>query len=147
MSTRCEIGIELEDGSVVACYCHYDGYVEGVGERLLRWYDNKEIILELLKDGGFSSLKPSIAEMQDEYYRDGDEQVEYKSVEEFYKTNTAKPGKVGEWWSDREYIYLYRDGQWYFVETNVFSKDDPTEWKLVSSYLDKVEETNNGIQE
>lgn len=138
MSTRCEIGIELKDGSVVACYCHHDGYVEGVGERLLRWYDNKEIILELLKDGGFSSLKRSIAEMQKEYYRDGDDQIKYKSAEDFYKTNTACSQEPGGWWSDREYIYLFRDGQWYFVETNVFSKDDPTEWKLVSSYLDKV---------
>lgn len=35
MSTRSNIGIENEDGSVTYVYCHYDGYPSGVGKDIV----------------------------------------------------------------------------------------------------------------
>ena len=42
MSTRCAIGMKREDGEVAAIYCHNEGYPEGVGAILGRWYRNAE---------------------------------------------------------------------------------------------------------
>jgi len=34
MATRSNIAIENQDGTVSAIYCHFDGYIDGVGEIL-----------------------------------------------------------------------------------------------------------------
>ena len=49
MSTRCAIGMKRENGEVAAIYCHNDGYPEGVGAILGRWYRNAEKVEALLK--------------------------------------------------------------------------------------------------
>ena len=56
MSTRCAIGMKRENGEVAAIYCHNDGYPEGVGAILGRWYRNAEKVEALLKLGSISSL-------------------------------------------------------------------------------------------
>ncbi len=42
MATRSRIGVMLDDGSVKQVYCHFDGYVEGVGLTLIENYDSIE---------------------------------------------------------------------------------------------------------
>jgi hypothetical protein len=34
MSTRSRIAIENQNGSVTSVYCHFDGYISGVGKTL-----------------------------------------------------------------------------------------------------------------
>ena len=56
MSTRCLIGYVKEDGTIESIYCHYDGYLEGVGKTLKEHYRDLETIKKLIALGDLSSL-------------------------------------------------------------------------------------------
>jgi hypothetical protein len=56
MGTRSTIAIELDDGSVQQIYCHYDGYLSGVGKTLLEEYSDPAKLLELIQHGDISVL-------------------------------------------------------------------------------------------
>jgi len=56
MATRSAIGFVEYDGSITAIYCHWDGYLEGVGNTLLKHYNNTYKVLDLLELGDISSL-------------------------------------------------------------------------------------------
>lgn len=55
MSTRSMIGVMEKDGSIKAIYCHFDGYLDGVGQTLLNYY-GEEQARELIERGDISSL-------------------------------------------------------------------------------------------
>lgn len=56
MSTRSRIGIELKSGKVLSIYCHFDGYLDGVGETLKKFYSKRSIVEQLIALGDISSL-------------------------------------------------------------------------------------------
>ena len=74
MGTRSFIGIEMPSGSILAIYCHWDGYPEGVGKTLLENYTDREKIMELLRLGDISSLS-STPEYTEAYHRDKGEEL------------------------------------------------------------------------
>jgi hypothetical protein len=56
MSTRSRIGLELSDGSVLSIYCHFDGYPEFNGVKLVEHFNTKEKAQELVDLGDISCL-------------------------------------------------------------------------------------------
>ena len=58
MATRSRIAIENQDGTVQSIYCHWDGYVSGVGKTLFNHYD-REKLKSLIELGDISVLKES----------------------------------------------------------------------------------------
>jgi len=56
MSTRSNIGILNTDGTIDFIYCHFDGYVEGVGAILHEHYLDESKVRELIALGDISSL-------------------------------------------------------------------------------------------
>lgn len=64
MSTNATIAIRNDDGSYRHIYCHYDGYLEGVGLTLLENYTTKEQVNELLDLGDCSSLGESLEDSE-----------------------------------------------------------------------------------
>jgi hypothetical protein len=56
MATRSTIAIEYQDGSVDQVYCHFDGYLEGVGKTLLEHYTNPMKVVSLMNLGDISIL-------------------------------------------------------------------------------------------
>jgi hypothetical protein len=56
MSTRSRIGLELSDGSVISSYCHFDGYPEGLGVKLVEHFNTKEKVQELVDLGDISCI-------------------------------------------------------------------------------------------
>ena len=86
MGTHCTIGYEREDGTIVASYCHYDGYVSSVGVKLARQYSDIEKIKELIALG-----EPWKKTAPTEYY----------SFDDWFDTD------------QEEYNYLYMDGAWH----------------------------------
>lgn len=161
MSTRCRIGIEQPDGTIKSIYCHHDGYYEGVGTVLQKYYDTPEKINELMELGDISCLgKKYDQEMStlDWHRYDKDLTAEQrKKVEEnikgFNYTIAYKDrgdesparidngeeewiGLLGKCWE--EFAYLYKkdyDGKykWYATKVPLLI---PLEWKLS---LDKQE--------
>lgn len=60
MSTRSQIGLyDSKKGTVEYIYCHWDGYTNEVGQRLLGFYNTEQKVRELLRHGDLSSLKNS----------------------------------------------------------------------------------------
>ena len=56
MGTRSRIGLELSDGSVISSYCHFDGYPEFNGVKLVEHFNTKEKVQELIDLGDISCL-------------------------------------------------------------------------------------------
>lgn len=101
MSTRCRIGIENSDGTVLSVYCHYDGQiVNGVGEQLCDW-DNESEIRQMLEKGDMSNFG--------EPYGDPDSKaVKHANVNDYFKYSKE---------SFVDYVYLFKKGQWVVSKT------------------------------
>lgn len=56
MSTRSNIAVVNPNGSVTSIYCHYDGYLSHVGDRLVKHYDTLEKAQALVTLGALSSI-------------------------------------------------------------------------------------------
>jgi hypothetical protein len=105
MSTRSRIAIENQDGTVQSIYCHFDGYIDGVGTKLFNHYD-REKLKSLIELGDISSLGES-TENTVAYARDRGEDLHstgYLCVEGLFENGFN---------SGEEYVYcLNRDGIW-----------------------------------
>jgi predicted CxxxxCH...CXXCH cytochrome family protein len=106
MSTRSRIAIENQDGSVTSIYCHFDGYTNGVGKTLEKWYTTQAKVEALIELGDISSLDMTPTSTV-AYARDRGEdlvQSKYNRVEALFDMGFN---------SGVEYIYCYtKSGQW-----------------------------------
>jgi len=105
MATRSRIAIENQDGTVNSVYCHFDGYVNGVGKTLFNHYD-QEKLEKLLELGDISTLGKS-TEDTEAYHRDRGEDLHFepfKDVEDLFENGFG---------SGVEYVYcLTKSGIW-----------------------------------
>ncbi len=60
MSTRCLIAIDCGEGVARSIYCHWDGYLQGVGDRLIRDYTRSDIAELMTRVPSVSALQPTI---------------------------------------------------------------------------------------
>lgn len=107
MGTHAMIGIyNQENGSVDASYCHYDGYVEGVGRTLVGHY-NTQYDAEVVARGGYmSSLCEDYVETRLGSVHD-EGAVTYESVEQFLALGFEDCGS--------DYLYLWDGSMWFFA--------------------------------
>ncbi len=56
MSTRSTIALEFADGTVQQVYCHFDGYLSGIGTELATDYMDPFKLRELIAGGDMSSI-------------------------------------------------------------------------------------------
>jgi hypothetical protein len=56
MATRSRIAIENQDGTVTSIYCHFDGYLSGVGKLLKEYYTTQTKVEALIELGDISAL-------------------------------------------------------------------------------------------
>ena len=123
MATRSNISVKVGN-EYRTVYCHFDGYLSGVGKTLLNHYNSQELAEELVKEGNMSCLDKKcscpdghsfgnrIKGYTVYYGRDrGEEGTEYKVSEE-------RP-KITE-----EYLYVFEDGKW-FVSSIYFNAKKP----------------------
>ena len=129
MATRSTIALEYADGTVDCIYCHWDGYLEGVGATLLKHYMDPFKVRELMELGDMSSLGEVIGEQHPFSYWDTDMSLDehektYGHMTTFYRRDR---GEDGGWcrryksfddyvsknmWEEYDYI-LRPDGKWY----------------------------------
>lgn len=125
MGTRCLIGTENKDHTITMVYCHWDGYPEHTGDRLLNHYNSKNKIQDLIDKGSFSFLEENIDDIS--FYTDTQgiekEIYHFKSLDELNQ-------KLHEMW-DIEWFYLYDlthdEPQWFAAE----NKDDALFWQTL----------------
>jgi hypothetical protein len=107
MGTRSTIALEYADGSIKQIYCHWNGYISGVGATLFEHYDTPEKVNELLSQGDARAIDKTINECNF-YARDrgetGVEASNYQSYDHFMKNAGFQ-----------EYDYIMREGVWYLI--------------------------------
>ena len=124
MATRSAIGIKHGD-RIKAIYCHWDGYLEHVGQALHTYYQDSIKVNKLISMGDMSGIGADIGEEHDfgeraEYLEDGiarqctfygrdrsEEAVEFKSFDDEAAFMDYYDG------CGVEYYYLYDHGVWY----------------------------------
>jgi len=141
MSTRSYIAKELPNGKYKTIYCHFDGYIDGVGVLLNDIYNTEKQVDKILALGNLSSLdvvlepnklkEHSFASPQKHvtvaYGRDRHEQkMEAKDL-------TLKD-MFEDYWI--EYFYIFtKDGQWTFsnafFEKEILEKQSEEALKLL----------------
>lgn len=57
MSTRSTIAIRRGPASIESIYCHFDGYPDGVGSKLISHYNSIEKVEALIRLGNVSCLR------------------------------------------------------------------------------------------
>ena len=111
MATRSRIAIENQDGTVKSIYCHFDGYLKGVGKTLFNHYDSEKLE-KLIELGDISSLDESTEDTV-AYARDRNEDLDFKTfpnVEDLFENGFN---------SGEEYVYcLTKDGIWLVNEVD-----------------------------
>ena len=93
-------------GQYIAIYCHWDGYLEGIGKELKDNYNTYEKALNLVLGGSISSIENGNVR----YYtmRKGEEWTSIEPVE-FNTLRTAKKNGIFSWC---EYFYVFDNGEW-----------------------------------
>ena len=126
-ATRSMIGIEEPNGKITATYCHYDGYPEGVGKMLKKFYKNPSVIKKLVTLGkqGISTLGKNIGKKHDfDMPYDEKEKLGYTT---FYGRDRGEGGNFTQVSKDRtqiktnsgeEWLYIWsvKDKKWYYRE-------------------------------
>ena len=123
MGTRSRIGLQLANESILSVYCHWDGYPEFNGVKLVEYHNSFQKAAALIDGGDISALHTNLGwdrevlpETGPLYYTDrGD-----KFVEPRLDTDLAEYLSDGE-----EYAYLFTDGKWVCYNMNQFSDKLP----------------------
>jgi hypothetical protein len=144
MGTRSRIGV-MHGDKVKSIYCHWDGYLEGVGATLLKHYDSAKAN-HLVALGDMSSLQADIGEKHafSKFDLPTEEVEAFQTLTEnwctFYGRDRGEKGtehKVDHTFAEflervdgcgGEYYYIMENGEWYCGSTN---ESDPFYQRLV----------------
>lgn len=146
MSTRGIIAIEDPNKTCRAIYVHFDMYLDGAGLCLINHYTTPERVEQLLALGGLSSLGGKLSEDDSEpdaqdvcvaYHRDRGEK--YKAPCVWETADKLLDQAFDIYWA--EYVYLFRDGEWYFD-----TPYRPQGWRSVKQVLQEPQEEKYGNQ-
>jgi len=129
MGTRSRIGIQLKDDSILSVYCHWDGYPEFNGVKLIEHFNSYDKAAELIDGGDISALWTNVGWNNETLPESGP--LYYSS-----RGETRLPrhdNNMTEYLTQdaEEYAYLYTtDGEWLCYDT--------CQWHDVT-YLERVE--------
>lgn len=87
----------VDNGNVLQIYCHYDGYLRGVGQDLLNDFNSYNEALKLILEGDCSYIEDRIA-------------CHYTSKGEDWESN--RPEQRTEPRRNEDYLYVFKDGNW-----------------------------------
>jgi hypothetical protein len=109
MSTRSRIGLELTDGSVISIYCHFDGYPEFNGVKLVEHFNSYEKVAELIDLGDISCLWTNAGWNNETLPETGP--LPYSTRGE--DCPPRLDANLNEYLADgEEYAYIFRNGEW-----------------------------------
>jgi len=151
MATRSMIGV-MHGDKCKAVYSHWDGYLAHNGRILFEHYDSAKAN-HLVSLGDISSLRETIGEKHPFSSLDTDN-ISYEKYQEIYGEMTTFYGRDrGETGVDfktfdsfkeliisasgrgAEYIYIMKDGQWYYSSVPSFYSDSTPELRLITAEM------------
>ncbi len=126
MATRSRIGIQLADDSILSVYCHYDGYPEFNGVKLVENFNSRDAATELIDGGDISALWTNAGWNNEVLPTTG--ALYYSSRGE--DCPPRLDANLGKYLTDgEEYAYLFANGEWVCYDTKSWSE----------TYLQQVE--------
>ena len=115
MATRALIGF-LDDSSneFVGTYNHYDGYPEGLGKTLIKFFNSKDAASKLARTGYISSIDPDSGKIDSKYK----EKPYYKLIDtdEAFTAGMMIGDAVDYFGAD--YGYIWVEDQWLTLKNN-----------------------------
>jgi hypothetical protein len=108
MATRSLIAYKNKDDTFNVVYCHFDGYLDGVGKVLSENYLTEESVNNLISMGDMSTLGKTLDEC--DFYANHGETLKVRrnlTFEEFMQ-------KAKDLWT--EYIYIFENNRWTNIE-------------------------------
>jgi len=114
MGTNSFIGQMQTDGAIRGIYCHWDGFVECTGYMLVRHYENRDKVAELLNLGELSFLGSAPNDGTCAYARNGGENLKPATL--FHDLDDVLRIK-------RDYFYVQMHNGW------IYSRGE--DWKPV----------------
>ena len=102
MATRSRIGIQLADESILSVYCHWDGYPEFNGAKLVEHFNSYDAAAELIDGGDISALWTNAG-----------------------WNNEILPTTGALYYTSRgeEYAYIFKDDEWVCYNTKDWSEE------------------------
>lgn len=147
MSTRSTIAIENADGTVHQVYCHFDGYLSGVGQMLIENYQDRDKVAELVSFGDISVLGPTVGVKHPfnntQKYGTREWQVEeqeHRQMTLYYgrdRGETDVAPKIFRDFEDYQKNHQYEEYEYLFSKDDVWSVFDGDEWKNLELELNK----------
>jgi hypothetical protein len=155
MGTRSVIAIQTKD-EIRGVYCHWDGYIEGVGKTLFNHYTTAEQVMELVSHGGISSLGEIIGTKHN-----FNELVEGQTT--FYSRDRGEPVEVFNWDNidelkeqmyGCEFFYIFVEDEWLVAEnetgfvklSSILIKEVQMTYSVMLDGVQSViSETENGV--
>ncbi len=141
MATRSAIAVSQGE-EIYACYCHWDGYLEGVGATLINNYQEIQKALDLVQGGDICSLGPTIGKKHDFEQADPDAYTTY------YGRDRGETGVGFKVFFDRESFAQHYDGAgceyFYFMDEdeNWWVKSYNSGWTSLDGALANLEVDN-----
>jgi hypothetical protein len=126
MATRSRIGLQLVDGSILSVYCHWDGYPEFNGVKLIENFNSYDAAAELIDGGDISALwtnagwnNETLPTTGPLYYSTRGEDLPPRHDADLneYLCN-------GEEYAYLEYAYLFVNGEWVCYDLHSGEKYD-----------------------
>jgi len=117
MSTNSSIGIKNENDTVTSIYCHFDGYLSGVGQVLLDHYNTEELTKSLIGLGDLSSVQERLNPNEDE---DHSFNKQIKGITVAYHRDRGEDFNQYKHDTERSFLkkpnihYLWKDGKWFY---------------------------------
>ena len=134
MATRSRIGIELSDGSILSIYCHYDGYPEFNGVKLIENFNTLDKVKELIDLGDISCLWTNSGWDNETLEETGPLPYSARG-EDCPPRHDADLCEYLLSINAEEYHYLFRNGKWVCYEINPLGLELPKIVEIPSAAL------------
>ena len=118
MATRSRIGFETASGAVMHIYCHFDGYVNGVGKALIVDHNDVNKAYSLVKGGNCSTICDQVQR--------SDPAISWSKDRQSYKQDGANS------WEEFQYLWDSRKACW------LWRKSGSGNWKRLDFALNRI---------
>jgi hypothetical protein len=121
MGTRSTIAVQLEDGSVIQSYCHWDGYIDHNGRILQEHYTNHDAAVALVQQGDMSSLGKRVFPQGEHSFNQPEDGTTVYYGRDRGETG-CEPNVFADWaefqkeMQHEEYDYVFKDGKWIVMQ-------------------------------